>query len=97
MKYFIFSLFICLGMVACKHSHDNHSHDSTEASSDVDKSSKEYASAYVCPMHCKGSGSAEPGTCPVCNIAYVVNEDADGHDHDEDDGHDHDDDDGHEH
>lgn len=92
MKYLIFSFFICLGMIACKHSGD-HSHDSTETSAEIDKSSPEYASAYVCPMHCKGSGSAEPGTCPVCNMAYVVNEDAgdDGHDHDGDDhdGHNH--------
>lgn len=34
---------------------------------------KEYTSAYVCPMHCEGSGSAEPGTCPVCGMDYVKN------------------------
>ncbi len=34
----------------------------------------EYTSAYVCPMHCEGSGSDEPGTCPVCNMDYVPNE-----------------------
>ena len=64
------------------------------------KESVEYASAYVCPMHCKGSGSNEPGKCPVCNMDYVANKDHemhhshdhDGHNHDHD-GHDHDHDD----
>ena len=93
MKYLFFVLFLGLGLVACKHSHD-HPHESTEASSDVDQSGPEYASAYICPMHCKGSGSAEAGNCPVCGMAYVVNEDhnADEHSHDEegDDHEDHD-------
>ena len=44
---------------------------------------KEYTSAYVCPMHCKGSGSDEAGKCPVCGMDYVKKEDhkADGHSH----------------
>ncbi|HHG84171.1 MAG TPA: hypothetical protein ENJ82_05415, partial [Bacteroidetes bacterium] len=33
----------------------------------VDKSGKEYTSAFVCPMHCEGSGSDVAGKCPVCN------------------------------
>ena len=88
MKYLLFVLFIGLGMVACKHSHD-HSHDNG-ATENVDQSGPEYTSAYICPMHCKGSGSAEPGNCPVCGMAYVENENhnADDHDHD---GEDHDD------
>ncbi|MDH3650511.1 MAG: hypothetical protein OEQ53_12570 [Saprospiraceae bacterium] len=62
----------------------------------VDKSGPEYTSAYVCPMHCKGSGSETEGKCPVCDMAYVANpdhaaHDGDGHDHDHaDDDHDHD-------
>lgn len=40
-----------------------------------DKSGKEYTSAYVCPMHCKGSGSDTTGTCPVCGMDYVPSED----------------------
>ena len=49
---------------------------------------KEYTSAYVCPMHCEGSGSEEAGECPVCGMDYVVNEDhqSDGHNHE---GHSH--------
>jgi hypothetical protein len=35
----------------------------------------EYTSAYICPMHCEGSGSSEPGTCPVCGMDYVKNPD----------------------
>ena len=106
MKLLYFCLFIGLGMVACKHSHEHaDTKSTTEASAE---SGPEYASAFVCPMHCKGSGSDAAGTCPVCNMAYVANEDhkGDGHNHDEDgdgnnhdegDGHDHDDDDGHNH
>lgn len=33
---------------------------------------KEYTSAYVCPMHCTGSGSDEAGKCPVCGMDYVA-------------------------
>ncbi len=57
----------------------------------------EYTSAYVCPMHCDGSGSAEMGTCPVCKMDYVANADKaapatdphEGHDHGSHEGHDH--------
>lgn len=44
---------------------------------------KEYTSAYVCPMHCEGSGSDEMGKCPVCGMDYVAQADhaGDGHSH----------------
>ena len=97
MKYVFFSFILALTLVACKHSHD-HSKDgknetSTEASADIDQSGPEYTSAYICPMHCTGSGSDEAGKCPVCGMDYVVNEDhqSDGHNHDDHEGHDHDD------
>lgn len=47
------------------------------------KQGKEYTSDYICPMHCEGSGSDKPGTCPVCGMDYKPNEDhkSDGHDH----------------
>lgn len=64
------------------------------ACKDNSKTGPEYTSAYICPMHCEGSGSAEPGTCPVCNMAYVKNEDYKGDDHE---GHDHGDHEGHDH
>ena len=51
------------GMYAC-----------TFTSSDKKETSgKEYTSAYICPMHCEGSGSDEPGTCPVCGMDYEPN------------------------
>jgi len=28
---------------------------------------------YVCPMNCEGSGSDEPGKCPVCGMDLVEN------------------------
>lgn len=54
---------------------------------EVDKSGPEYTSAYVCPMHCDGSGSDTAGQCPVCGMEYVKNE---NHaDHGNHEGHDH--------
>ena len=49
----------------------------------TEQQGKEYTSAYVCPMHCKDSGSEQAGNCPVCGMAYVKNEDheGDGHKH----------------
>ncbi|HKK74287.1 MAG TPA: heavy metal-binding domain-containing protein [Saprospiraceae bacterium] len=43
----------------------------------------EYTSAYVCPMHCEGSGSDEMGQCPVCGMDYVAQAEHtdDGHAH----------------
>jgi len=40
----------------------------------ADTEGKEYTSAYVCPMHCEGSGSDKAGTCPVCKMDYVAKE-----------------------
>ena len=68
---------------SCNNS-DSKAKESTEATmetsdtdeAEMDKSGPEYTSAYVCPMHCKGSGSAEAGKCPVCGMDYVMNEDA---------------------
>lgn len=39
-----------------------------------DQSGPEYTSRYICPMHCEGSGSHEPGLCPVCEMDYELNE-----------------------
>lgn len=61
------------------------------SSSTNTKDSKEYTSAYICPMHCKDSGDSKAGTCPVCKMDYVKNKkhrdhvepesDHDGHNH----------------
>lgn len=55
--------------------------DTTSKTEQAEK--KEYASAYVCPMHCEGSGSDKEGECPKCGMAYVKNEEhnANGHEH----------------
>ena len=42
-------------------------------SSNTEKTGTEYTSAYVCPMHCEGSGSDSAGTCPTCGMEYVKN------------------------
>lgn len=61
------------------HAGDGHDHGDNTS---VDMDSKEYASAYVCPMHCEDSGSDAEGKCPVCGMDYVKNENhkKDGHD-----------------
>jgi hypothetical protein len=38
-----------------------------------DQKGKEYTSAFICPMHCEGSGSDQAGKCPVCGMDYVKN------------------------
>ena len=47
------------------------------------KQGKEYTSVYVCPMHCKDSGSDKEGACGTCGMTLVKNEDhkANGHKH----------------
>ena len=44
---------------------------------------KAYTSAYVCPMHCDGSGGDAAGQCPVCGMDYVTQEEhvKDAHKH----------------
>lgn len=56
-------------------------------SSAADKTGPEYTSAYVCPMHCKGSGSNEPGKCNVCGMDYVVNPEHEMHQMDSEEMH----------
>ncbi|MCI5084243.1 MAG: hypothetical protein MRY78_21255 [Saprospiraceae bacterium] len=75
---------------------DKQETETTTSTSDA-KQGKEYTSAYICPMHCKGSGSAEPGKCPECKMAYVANEKQSGETHDHDHNHDHGSHDGHNH
>lgn len=50
--------------------HEGHDNDAEETG----KTSKEYTSAYICPMHCEGSGSDVEGKCPVCEMDYVAND-----------------------
>jgi hypothetical protein len=34
---------------------------------------KEYTSKYICPDHCKGSGSDKEGKCSVCGMDLMEN------------------------
>ena len=52
---------------------DNQSKTETQTEQ-ATKKGKAYTSAYVCPMHCEGSGSSQPGECPACGMEYVKNE-----------------------
>jgi len=67
-----------------------HMQDGDHMEADAEKQGSEYTSAYICPMHCEGSGSDKPGECPVCGMDYVKNEDMPAGDHQHEDGHDHD-------
>ena len=62
--------------------HEGHDHDAAHSDAHHGEG-KEYTSAYVCPMHCEGSGSEEPGNCPVCGMDYVAQAEhvKDGHSH----------------
>ncbi len=79
-----------LSLAACggsqQHSHDgdhDHDHDTEATSEHAHGEGANYTSAYVCPMHCEGSGSEEPGKCPVCGMSYVDQKEhiKDGHTH----------------
>ena len=56
---------------------------SSANTSDTEQKGKEYTSAYICPMHCPGSGSDAAGKCPACGMDYVKNgkHKDDGHQH----------------
>ena len=55
------------------HSCKNES-NGTKVKTEQAKQGKEYTSAYICPMHCAGSGSDQDGECPVCGMDYEKNE-----------------------
>lgn len=92
IKLFSSLILVCLAIFvwSCggnSHNHEDHEHE--EAATETTEAAKphgdgkEYTSAYVCPMHCSGSGSDQAGTCPVCGMDYVAQADhvKDGHTH----------------
>lgn len=73
----IFGLFLALGLWSCGESASDNSSQKetpTQTEQQAEEKGPEYTSAYICPMHCEGSGSDEPGQCPVCGMDYVKNE-----------------------
>lgn len=79
-KVFLFSLAFTAFFAACggnsSHSHDQGATTPAQTEDANAEQGPEYTSAYICPMHCKGSGSDSAGTCPVCGMDYVKNENA---------------------
>ena len=66
---------------AAGHDHDHDGEGHHEAGAHGEGAA--YTAAYVCPMHCEGSGSDAEGKCPVCNMDYVAQAEhaKDGHKH----------------
>lgn len=67
----ILALSFILTIVSCK---DAKKEDTTTKTEQSEKKGIEQTSAYVCPMHCEGSGSDKEGKCPTCGMDYVKNE-----------------------
>ena len=76
LKIILFSVvFLAAGLAVSSCGSSGHDHDHG-----TEQQGKEYTSAYICPMHCDGSGSDKPGKCPVCGMDYKKN-DEHGHSH----------------
>lgn len=93
IRKFLLYPIACLAFGLCLASCGNKANHSVPTEQ-ADQQGKEYTSAYICPMHCEGSGSSNEGVCPVCGMDYVQNKEHqkdehmhDGHMHD---GHNHD-------
>ncbi len=68
--------FVAFIWTSCNESTPSHSKAQTEATgTEAEVADKAYDSKYVCPMHCEGSGSSQPGDCPVCHMHYIENKD----------------------
>ena len=92
MKYLkIICLFAVVSTTAILFSSCNNNSKSSTKTEQATPQGKEYTAAYVCPMHCKDSGSDKPGNCPVCGMKYVKNKDhkQGGKMHDDHEGHNH--------
>lgn len=92
LKYLLIIVTLALFAISISSCGGKSAHSHADGTAEM---GKEYTSAYICPMHCDGSGSDQPGQCPVCGMDYEKNENAKAKpDVDDHDGHDHD---GHEH
>ena len=67
-----FSLFCfaCGGNQSSDHSGHSHDKETVKEASKAHGPSTAHTSAYICPMHCEGSGSDKEGVCPVCGMDY---------------------------
>lgn len=52
---------------------DTNSVKTTETKPENTDLDEEYTAKYICPNHDKGSGSDEPGDCPVCGMELIEN------------------------
>lgn len=97
MKLYLYLLLISL-FLACKNKTEPAT-TTKDAPAKEENQGPEYTSKFICPMHCKGSGSETAGVCPTCGMDYVENKAKDGHEgHDHDHDHDgHQDHEGHSH
>jgi len=83
MKNFKIILFLlafsagALTMVSCESTEKEQSEETTTEADNSEAKADDYAytAAYVCPMHCEGSGSSEMGTCPACGMDYIARAD----------------------
>lgn len=76
MKNLILLFFLAIGLAACGGGSTNASDTATTPTAPATEQNQgpEYSSKFICPMHCKGSGAAAAGECPVCGMDYVANE-----------------------
>ncbi|MCC6724329.1 MAG: hypothetical protein IT258_07440 [Saprospiraceae bacterium] len=83
MKKLFYSLLTIAALSITASCGADHEHSTNGGDAKAHGTSKEYTSAYICPMHCEGSGSDQPGKCPVCEMDYVALGDhtKDGHSH----------------
>ncbi len=83
MKKLIFSLITVIALASCGGEHQQSQSSGSGEEAKAHGTGKEYTSAFICPMHCQGSGSDQAGTCPACGMDYVAQADhvKDGHQH----------------
>lgn len=88
--HFLRTILLAFSLLAVAATATNCGHKAPEATEATEEAApaqgKEYTSAYICPMYCPGSGSEEPGQCPVCKMDYVANKKHEGDGHE---GHNH--------
>jgi len=79
MAFLVYFIAASAAVVSC----GGNSSEASEA-----KEGKEYTSAYICPKHCEGSSSNQPGNCPKCGMEYQKNENhkPDGHEQSDHEG-----------